>query len=1847
MNPSKLLLAVLLPLLLLACTKDEKATVDDFSSARGMFVDLVTSHTAGLISTRSDIRLRLARDVEQASSGAEIDHKIFRFEPGIAGTAFWEDSRTAVFRPDKPLEQSTTYKARFHLAELLEVPDDKEEFRFVFTTLAQDFELDLKGMELYDATSLNQVKVTGQLITADETDNEKVEKMLSASQEGSSLSVTWFHGAGTNRHRFAIEDVVRREKASAVVVQVRGEPIDVERDVKEQVEIPSLSDFKVLNTQIVRGADSYISVLFSDPLLDRQNLLGFVTIKGMTGAPRMVTELNELKIYPSQDVQESVELHIYKEIKNAAGFKLKEDYSTKLTLVQSKPAVSLDDAEGSIIAGGQALVLPFYAIGLTAVDVTVVQVFEENMLQYLQVNELGGSRELRRVGRPVVKKTIPLEGSGVTDLQKRNRFAIDLGEIMKAEPGAIYQVQIGFRKSQSVFFCASDPTEPDDMETLEEDNWDNQDQEDDYWDYEYYYYEDYDWSQRDNPCSQSYYGDRRSVKKILFASNIGLIAKRNDFGDLKVFATDIATAKPMPGVDLTIYNFQQQQIGSGSTGSDGSVLLQLEQNPFVVMAKKDNQTGYLKVDDGSSLSLSNFNVTGQSVQKGLKGFIYGDRGVWRPGDTLNIGFILQDEQQVIPATQPVILELYNPQSQLAERIVNANPVHGLYVFRPFTSTEAPTGNWLAKVKVGGTIFQKTLKIEAVKPNRLKINLDFAASQFTINDRQISGDLKARWLHGAPARNLRAEFELLLTPKKTTFDAFPAYTFDDPSRRFEAEPEVIFEGRLNAEGFTEINVALPKAEDAPGALRAIFKGRVYEEGGDFSIDQFDIPYLPYSSFAGVQVPNGDKRGMLLTNQEHTVHIATVDAQGRPVSRSEVNVELYKLDWRWWWDNSWEDISNYVGREYRKPIKSAVVSTSNGKGTWKMRVDKPNWGRYFLRVTDPVSGHSSGQIVFIDWPGYAGKGGELAGATMLDITVEKEAYTVGEKVRLSVPGSAGGRVLLSLETGSRMLQHTWIDTEAGNTAIEFEATSDMTPNVFAHVMLIQPHAQSANDLPLRLYGVQSIEVNDPYTRLEPEISMPAELGPDRDFNIKITEKNGRPMTYTIAVVDEGLLDLTRFKTPEPWDAFYQREALGVKTWDLFDKVLGAQTGALQRLLSIGGDDEIKMLEEQPANRFKPVVIFKGPFHLKAGKSATHQLHMPQYVGSVRTMVVAEHESAYGHAEATAAVKQPLMILATLPRVAGPGEDILMPVNIFIDNNKLNSISLKAEATGKLKLAGQASQQVAMQGERDKIVFFNIKAEEAIGVGKTSITATGGGITAKYDVEMNVRASNPNITAVQDKLLAAGEEWTQPYKPLGLLGTNSGAIEVSSLPPLNLEQRLDYLVTYPHGCIEQTTSAAFGQLFIANLTKLDQAHTTEIEQNINAAIDKMKSFQLPSGAFSYWPTDINPHLWSTTYAGHFLIEARGKGYFVPDNMMNSWLSFQQAEANRWVYDAKRHNDLDQAYRLYALAKAGQPALGAMNRMKAMAGQRPIAQWRLALAYAVAGHDKEAKAMVNALTTEVQDYRERGGTFGSTQRDQAMILEVLVHLNMQEQAFLLLQKIARHLGDERNWMSTHTTAYTLLAVAKYAAEFPVDGAAEATVQINSKDVDMNVGKYLSQWYLRDADKAHQVVVRNNGKSPIYVRIIRTGVPLTGDEQADEQNLNLTITYKNGKGEVLDVAKLEQGTNLMAEVTVHNPGLMGDYEQMAITQIMPSGWEIINTRLDETSGFYQKDVPEYQDIRDDRVMTYFDLKAGDKKTFRIMLNASYMGRFYLPAVQAQAMYDNTISANTAGRWVEVVKAAE
>ena len=1723
------------------------------------------------------------------------------------------------------------------------------------------------------ATQPDQVTVTGEIRFSDVVKKEEVEKMLTAgSEKNKSYPIEIAQTDHPTRYAFSISQITREAEDYQLEITAKGNPAGIDRTQNESILIPAKNSFRFLSAVRIDQPENGIEIIFSDPVSNTQDLKGLIDVPEVSSSIFQIKE-NKVFVYFEAGKQNKLTLNIHEGIRNSQDKPLGTSHSISFSELNLKPQVEMATS-AAILPDSKSLIIPFRAVNLYAVDLSVIRIFENNVLMFMQNNSLSSANELRRSGRLVYKKTLWLAKDSSKDVHRWEDYSIDLAGLIHQEPGAIYRVILSFRQEYSAYPCGgsenkemqfADNKSSDNLtkvsgETLSEDDeavWDTPET--------YYYYNgsvpmdwsQYRWTERDNPCHPSYYmnSDRIAACNI-FASNLGMIVKRNSLNKLWIAVNNILDTKPVGKAQVTIYNFQLQPIGKGETNGEGLVEITPKGVPFIAVAEADKQKAYVRVVDGEEQSVSRFDVGGKDIQKGLKGFIYGERGVWRPGDTLHISFMLEDREKRIPDKHPVALEIYNPRGQFYTKMISTQVTNGFYTFAVPTQADDPTGLWNAYVKVGGTAFHKGLRIETIKPNRLKITLALPTI-LQASSKDVYAPLTSSWLTGATASRLKAKVEMSLSKVNTQFKNYGQYLFNNPATDFTTVRADVFNGVLDGEGRAGVNIQLPVATGAPGMLNATLTTRVFEPGGDASIYSQTVPFSPFTSYVGINL-NQPKGKYIETDKDHVFDIVTVNDQGQPVNRSNLEYKIYRISWSWWWENGEESFGTYINNSSITPVASGNLQTTGGKTSFKFRINYPDWGRYLVYVKDRESGHATGGTVYIDWPDWRGRSNKTdpSGIKMLAFSLDKDSYEIGETATAIIPAAAGGRALVSLENGSTVLQQQWLEvSDQGDTKLTFKITPEMAPNVYLHISLLQPHAQTVNDLPIRMYGIAPVFVTNRQTILQPQIKMPEVLRPETDFNVTVSEKSGKPMTYTLAIVDDGLLDLTNFKTPDPWNEFYAREALGIRTWDMYDDVLGASGGRYSSLFSTGGDASLKPADAK-ANRFKPVVKFIGPFYLAKGKQQTHTLKLPMYVGSVRAMVVAGQDGAYGNAEKTAFVRTPLMLLSTLPRVLSTQEEITVPVNVFAMENQVKNVTVSLEASGAgVQITGNRQQSLTFDQPGDQLAYFTLKTGSKTGKATIHLTASGNGQQTKETIEIEVRNPNPVVTLRNSQWIEAGQEAELSYTLAGSSSANNQVqLEVSRIPSVDISRRFDFLYNYQHHCTEQLTSKALPLLFVSQFKAVDEQEAEKIKANVQEAIRQIYARQLPNGGFVYWPGNAVADEWITSYTGMFLTLAQEKGYAVHPNVLNKWKRFQRAAAQNWRMPQEASNwqiwqsELQQAFRLYTLALAGAPEYGAMNRMKEQPGLSIQAKWRLAAAYALTGKMKPAGELVYNAETTVIPYSSMNLIYGSSDRDEAMILETLILMKRDRDALQQAKKVSQNLAQE-NWFSTQSTAFALMAMGRLAEQ--LSGTLDFTWNWNGKQQPaVKSAKAVFEKEIATSPKSGTVSVKNKGKGALSVDLITRTQLLNDTLPAIADNIRLDVKYTDMAGSPISVEDIRQGTDFMSAVTLSNISGTSDYSNLALTHIIPSGWEIYNERMIvpevSSSSTNEANVPEssagkytYKDIRDDRVLTYFDLRRGESKTFTVRLQATYAGNFILPAIQCEAMYDAAVQARTkAGR---------
>ncbi|MBP5521893.1 MAG: hypothetical protein J6X82_05685 [Bacteroidales bacterium] len=1449
-------------------------------------------------------------------------------------------------------------------------------------------------------------------------------------------------------------------------------------------------------------------------------------------------------------------------------------------------------SKGSILPSTGHMDLLFSSYGYAQARFRVRKIFTSNILQFLQFDTYEARYNISRVARVVADTTVVLGATDAPHIREVRNYALSLDELIKPEPGAIYHVEIRG------------------LEPLEEE---------DFWD------------------SDSYFGDYETYdyrNTFLLATDVALIAKGGD-NKWEIFACDIISGTPLKGAKVKLYDDVLQELGKGVTDKDGCVTFPADATGRYVVVQSDKGSAYLALKNEKSLSTSDFDVSGTSASGGVKAFIFGERGVWRPGDTLHISTITMTEDGDLPIGHPVVAELLNPDGQVTRTITVKNDGGHLFHFPFTTDADAPTGNWRVKVKLGSQTFSKAVKIETVKPNKLDIDLSFD-QEWLVPKSSCVGTITVKWLYGAPGADLKVNGDVDLTNARTAFKGYEAYDFRDDSRSFTSQSRYFNDMRTDENGQVQVTTNMDlRGQGVPGMLDIGFTLRAFEPSGEFSTGVSSFKLSPFDTYVGLKVDQDQTEWgetYLKSGVSHKFDVATVGPDGKPVSTSDLHVEIFHVDWSWWWNSS-SQIASYMSGKSKEVFLDKHISTQGGAGSfsydWKNAPD----GLYFVRVSDEAGGHATSMLCEV-YESYGGKTNGSEAAARLSISSNKDKYSVGETAKLSIPSAAGSKALVSLEKGGRIISSEWVDCQAGSTEIKVPVTSEMLPNVYAFVTLVQPHKNTLNDAPVRMYGVHNLNVEDAASHLEPVLDIPSDVKPETTLKFKVKEKSGKAMSYIVALVDEGLLGLTAYKTPDAWKAFYAKEALRVRTWDVYDDVIGAYGGKIEQLFAIGGDDEADSgtIRPQGAQRFTPVVAYLGPFTLKSGKSASHSFDVPQYIGSLRAMVIATDGRAQGSSSTNVTVTKPVMVQTTLPRTMNIGETIKVPVTLMTLKDGVGDVKLGIKTDNLVEVVGPATQTVRSDKAGQELSYFEIKVGDKTGIAHVATTAESSSDKSSNVIEIDVLNPNPEVTRGQTVLLPGGSSKELKVDLFGTPGTNSVQLELSTIPAIDLQSRLRYLITYPYGCLEQTVSSAFPQLYLDKIMTCDESTRERSRFNVEAAIRRLQIYRRSDGSLSYWPGSSYSSLFGSAYALHFLKEAEDAGYAVPVDLKKELIAW----LGRNVSDSKE-DMTSRAYGVYALATAGKPARSAMNLLREKVKKMPQgAAWLLSAAYAVDGKKTVAREIAAALKYEDGLYE----AYGSSDRNRAVALKTMLLIDRKEDAFKLAETIASRLNDKEVYMSTQSTAWSLYAIADYARENA--GGVQASYSAGGKTVKISGDKCLESRAIAvgEGDKSLNIKIDNAGQGNLYAVASVTGIPPASTEKAVSNKLKMTVSYVDDQHSPVKVDTLSRGRMIFAVVTITNTSA-APAKDLALNQKFPSGWEIQNDRLYSSAASYPSGV-SYQDIRDDRVYSFFDLGAGKSVTIETKLVATYPGKFYLPAVSCSAMYDATISALVPGRWIEV-----
>ncbi|OOX95608.1 alpha-2-macroglobulin [Campylobacter coli] len=1534
-----------------------------------------------------------------------------------------------------------------------------------------------------------------------------------------------------------------------------------------QFQIPSKpkdNDFRLISAE---EKDQIATLKFSKELAENQAFQDFIQISPELNF-RAWSVGKELKISANFEPGEKYQVKIAKGLKSNQGL-INKGEEANITLQKDLDPSLVFANDGVFLPSGAEYQVYIKSRNVKKIHLKVSQIFSNNISEYLRYKNLVGKKDdstqeafyssdgFNYVAKKVIDKKIELKNQKNTWISS----ALDLSDL----------------KGKSGIFSVSLSVDANDL------------------DYK----------------GENVYRiiNKASVSKNLIFSNIALSAQ-NLNKQLVVHARDFSKNEALENVKIELVSKQNQILQSQNTDSNGDAKFQIQEDDEIlyILASKENQISVLRFSN--PLSTDGYDVEGDQNHEMIKAFIYTDRGVYRAGDSVHLSVVARENTN--PLKHPINFTLINPKNQkiIENRILKSQ--NDIYYTQINLDKNAINGLYRANFNIAGVEFSKDILVQSVVPNRIKVELN-ADENRSLDDGSLNYELSSKYLFGALASNLKYQSVVYFSPKNYHNSKYKDYIFTNPSSLI-ISASADDKGNLDEKGRVQSSVEIPEniLNSQGYNFNARIVSEVFEKGGRSVKAVKDVNLNRYDYFVGMKALANS-----YVSEGETIDFYAIvsDLKEKLVSGKTLEYRIYQNDYYWWWDyDSYDEFLRSIKQDTNTKLIEKGELTSSSE-PMKFSFNTSNYyGQMFIELIDKESEVSTGQSFYVSsWgePSYADV------VSSLKIKSDKNKYKIGQSAKIEFESVAGAKALITLSSNSKIIDRFVMDTQDESTSIELAMKKEYAPNIYVSVSLFQDYNKIDNDRALRLFGVIPLYVEDENTKLDLELKTPDKILPNSDFEIEIQSKDKRAFNYTVAIVDEGLLDLTDFKTPDIWKGFYAKTGFTLKTYDTYSQIIPKFTGGD----SVLGGLRVDKNRDDSAQRFKPVALFNTPARSDETGFAKLKFKMPSYMGSVRVMVVANENDAYGSVSKDIQVSAPLVMLETLPRTLKIGDNFTLLTQIFKTENRIKNATLSVRSKNSLIKISPDTQTIDFKSATNLEVMMDANvSDNRIGKELLEFELKSEDYTYKNEIEIDIKPINAYTYENNTSLIKAGESKEFIIKDY-ILGTTNATLKLSPTPILDMDKRIKYLLNYPYGCIEQTTSAVLPQLFLDKFsTEFDKQKAIN---NINAAIERYSNFQTADGGFAYWQGGDESNAWGSNYAGMFLILAKQNGYFVPDSMYERWLKYEQNFVQKSVY---RDYMMDiKANSLYLLAMAKKPNISEMNLLYDNLNTLSTeAKWQLAAAYKLAGVEDTAKQIASKISIE-PDSKYSFYTYGSLVRDEAIIANAYKQIygtNNEE----LLQKISDTLLS-KDYLSTQSTGYALYALAMGAnLENMNENFMDATLKIDDQAYTINQNQM--QIFSFNDEKA--IVSANKD---IFVSFGVEGVKAS-ENSAFSNKISLDRAFYDEKGNKISPSEIGSGQTFYMRISVSLNEGANYVSNIALTQILPSGWEVSNTLLDDnTPSFIKNSNYDFIDVRDDKIMWFFGLNKNRTHHFYIKLNAITPGSYTLSGAYAEAMYDDTYRA--------------
>lgn len=1336
--------------------------------------------------------------------------------------------------------------------------------------------------------------------------------------------------------------------------------------------------------------------------------------------------------------------------------------------------------------------------------------------------------------------------------------------------------------------------------------------------------------------------------QIVSLSDIGLISKATE-DELVVFANSIQTALPLSGTKVSFISGNNQKLYTATTDKNGVA-------KFTGLKKNlpDFSVNLITADNGSDFNFlpfnqtevatSRFDVGGKRLNESdMDAFLYPERDMYRPGETMHIAGILRTYSWEILPRIPVKLKIVSPSGKEFKSVKKTLDDQGGFE----TSIEIPrtavTGTYTAELYSSNDILLATenISVEEFMPDRIRVKSVLNKKEYYPGD-DVKTEINADNLYGTPASNRNWEAEMNLSKFYFSSKKYSEYSFSINGGE-NYIPTKTTEGVTNETGKAVAIFQIPAEYKNIGILNGRLMTTVFDESGRPVYDVQEFKVITQNTMLGI----GQFDSYIKTRQSVKIPFIAVDKDDNLVNNVPVKIEIIKHEYETVIERS-GTYYTYRSNNVERLQKTYTMNITGANTSINFIAEVSGQYEVRLRMPDAAS-YVSQYFYSYGWGNTQSNSFEVNTEGNINVVADKENYKVGEEANILFTAPFNGKLLITVER-NKVYEYYYLDTDKKSAALKLKITDTHVPNIFITATLFRPADNS--ELPLTVaHGITNLKVDNLSKKLDVTVTHEKNSRSNKKQTINI--KTVANAAITVAVVDEGILQIKNFQTPDPYAWFYKQHALSVLSYDLYAYLYPEIY--LKKLLS-GGDgyDLEGRLNPMTANRVKLVSYWSGILKTDANGKAKFEIDIPQFSGDLRVMVVAYKNDMFGSSETHMKIADPMVVTTSLPRFLSPGDTISVPITLANTTSKNASGKVTINVEGPLQVAGSSTQNFTANANKESRVEFKLLATNQTGNAKVKVSVNALDETFNDETEIPVRppASLQKYNGAGS--VDGGKTTTLSIKNTFEITSAKAKLVVSSSPIVQFADDLDYLINYPHGCVEQITSSVFPQIYFSDLVKTiygKENKNINPSYNVQEGIRILESMQMYNGALMYWPGGGYESWWGTIYATHFMMEAKKAGFDVDEKVLSKSYEYMKnmlKQKKTFVYYYNNNLSKEMAskevfYSMYVLALAGKSEISTMNYYKANLSVVPLdGKYLLAMSYLAAGDRKSYEKLLPTEFTGEESKQAFGGSFYSPIRDRAIALNCLLETDPDNQQIGTLASQLSEMMKNRQYLNTQERSFAFLAFGKLARKTK-DSNVTAIIKADGKEIGNFTGKDL---VIDDKSLINKnITVETKGNGPLFYFWMSQGVTSDGSFKQEDSYLRVRKTFYDRWGNSIDLKKIKQNDLVIVKISLESA--TGTYvENVVITDILPAGFEIENDRLRATESLTWikgQSTPQHEDIRDDRINLYTDASA-TTKYYYYTVRAVSPGTYKMGPVMADAMYNEEYHSYNGAGIVKVSK---